>query len=280
MNINQQEIKPNIFEFHSYREFLNKLFDYVKSQDGEFSMRGLARKSQLAASLLPMVLSGNRVLTRKSLQKLLPHLPGLDENEKTYLSLLRDIEDGSSAQIRMSALKQMQRHQQFRENKEAEFEVYKYMGKWYIPVIRELVATEGFKFDAKWIQKKLAHHIPLSEINTAMEFLKKFHFVKRRNDGSYALPQKNVDCTGGVFQVVLADFHRQMLDLAAASINKTEKEKRNLSCYTFALPEKNFPRVRQILKNAEEQLAALEAESEDKDTVYHVEFAAFPLTRG
>jgi uncharacterized protein (TIGR02147 family) len=131
--------------------------------------------------------------------------------------------------------------------------------------IRELAATKDFQLDAKWIQKRLNKHVPVAQIEKALEFLIDNDFLIKTADGKVIYPSKKLECSGGVFQIALAQFHREMLELASESIDRVQKTERNLTGYTFAIPKKSFHKVKDILAEAERQIAALES-SESKES--------------
>lgn len=272
-------IKPDIFSYHDYREFLRDLFDYLKSQDKENSLRGIAKRAQLSAGYLPLVLSGNRSLSQESLDKILPHID-LKNNEESFLRLLLTLGESKSQEDRSKALSQIQKYTVYQNKNPKELEIYRYLTKWYIVAIRELAATENFKVDAKWIQSRLVHHVPLADIEKSLEFLIEFEFLKKDQKGHYTLANKSMNCLGGVFQIALADYHRVMLDLAEQSIDKTEKAKRNLQGYTFPISSENISVVNKILEEALAKIAEIESAQKKSQEVYHVGFSLFPLTKG
>ena len=84
---------------------------------------------------------------------------------------------------------------------------------------------------------------------------------------------------GGIFKIALGKFHREMLHLAAASLDNTSSEQRTTTGYTFAIPESGFAKVKEILDEALKKIAALNFGETELDTVYHVALSAFPLTK-
>ncbi|MDZ4661150.1 MAG: TIGR02147 family protein [Pseudomonadota bacterium] len=269
--------KPDVFGYHDYREFLRDLFNYLKSRNSENSQRGIAKLASLSPGYLPLVLSGARSLTEKSLDKILPHIE-LKDNEKSFLRLLLILGESKSQTHRSQALNQIQKYHIYQNKNPKELETYRYLTKWYIVAIRELAATENFKADAKWIQSRLVHHVPLVDIERALEFLIEFKFLHKGQKGQYVLAQKNMNCLGGVFQIALADYHREMLSLAEQSIDKTDKEKRNLQGYTFPVALENISKVNKIIEEALAKIADLEGAQKKSEEVYHVSFSLFPLT--
>ena len=79
--------KPDIFLYHDHLSFLKDWIAYLKKTRTSFSMRELAKKSQIASGYIPMILSGKRELTEKAFQKIVSELH-LNPEEKLLSSLL------------------------------------------------------------------------------------------------------------------------------------------------------------------------------------------------
>ncbi len=273
----QQKTRPEVFAHHDYREFLQAWIEYNKNLDGSKTLRALSRNADLSPGYLPLVLSGQRSLSEKALKKLMPHL-GLKPQEQSYLKILVALGEARSQEERSHALKQIQRFEAYKDKNTSELEVHKYLSRWYLVTIRELVATEGFKWNAKFIQGRLKRHVPVSEIEKAMGFLTKHGFVAVDKNGLASLPNKSLKCEGGVYQIALGDYHREMLNLAVESIDQTEKDARYLSGYTFAVAKENIDAAKEILDEAKKKIVELEQKQKSADSVYHVELSFFPLS--
>jgi uncharacterized protein (TIGR02147 family) len=269
--------RPDIFAFHDYREYLGRWFSYLKNLDESKTLRAISRDSELSPGYLPLVLSGQRSLTTKSLKKILPQL-SLKPNEQSYLKLLVNLGEARTQEGRSQALRQIQRFGSYKNNNNRELEVHKYLSHWYLVAIRELVSVAGFEWDAKWIQGKLTRHVGVYDIEKAMAFLLQHGFVIVDKDNKATLPSKSLKCEGGIYQIALGDYHREMLQLAAESIDSTEKDLRSLTGYTFAVKKENLDEVKKILADAQNKIVELEQKQKSADAVYHVELSFFPLS--
>lgn len=271
--------KPDVFRFHDYREFLTAQIAFLKSSS-KLSQRALAKKSNLSAAYLPLVLSGKRTLTAESLLKLLPHL-GLDGEEKRYLELLRTLSESTSMESRYESFEQIKEMRGYRHLNPQEVETYQYLSQWFIVAIREMATLPGFNLNPQWIQSKLRSPTRLGEIRNAIDFLLTHGYVIQSPNGKITLPEKDLDCVGGIFRLALGKFHAQMLDVTRELMTHTPREERKLSGYTFAGSKEGFSKVRDILDNALDEIRKVE-EKDAKQTehVYHVTVMAVPLTGG
>ena len=274
--------KPNIFNYHDYRAFIADWLPFMKSTTKRFSLRKLAEAADLSPALLSLVMSKKRTLTERAASQLAPAL-GLNESEQAYFGHLARLSEAPSQEERTKAYQSLQRFQNYRSTNQREIETFNYLSKWYYVAIRELAAHPRFSDDPEWIQNQLVPKVALEDIRAALKFLFDNRFLEKK-EGRVRQTQRNVECMNGVFQLSLNQFHKQILELAIGSIDEIEKEKRNLTGYSFFIRQESYPEIVSILEEAMEKLKALEArdlkkpEGRDQATVYHAELIAFPMT--
>lgn len=265
----------NVFKYYDYREALFAIINNLKTEK-KISMRTVARNAGFSPGFLPQVLSGDKNLSHNSALKLVSVFELADADQSYFLWLVK-LSESNSQKERINALKQLLRFHDFKNQSPQEAEVYQYLSNWYYVAIRELVATDNFKEDIKWIQKQLFTHVPAPNIKKALEFLERNNFISRNKAGRLVQSNKNVHCDGGIFRLVLGQFHRNMLELASQSIDRCQRDQRSLTGFTFSIPINKFNEVREILATAEKKLADLDTQKVSADSVYHVCLAAFPL---
>lgn len=273
-----EAIKPDIYRYHDYRQFLNDWIKYRKNTEAHFSLRFLARKSNVAVGYLSMILSGERKMLHETLEKIAKPLK-LSVSEKSYLELLRTVAESESTLTKHEALEKLRRFRNYREVNTKEIEVYRYLTHWYYVAIREMVNLPDFKADAGWIQSKLRNKVSLKEIKEALDFLLDNGYLEKSPDGRIRAVEKELLCLSGVYRLALTQFHREMLELASASLDNSSVEERDITGYTLAIPKEKLEELKQICFAFLRQLSNLENKSLPADSVYHVAVAAFPLTR-
>lgn len=272
--------RPDIFSFHDYQLFLVEYIRFLKSEKKGFSLRKLALQSGLSSKYLPMVLSGQRPLSQDALKKMMPFLD-LIANEVSFLEALHVLGTTSFQEERIEALNRMKRFHQFQKYHQHESEAYEYLTKWYYYTIRELASDPEFQLEARWIQSRLRHPVPLSEIENAIRFLLKHSFLETDPTGKVVPPEKQIRAQGGVYKVALAQYHKDCLSLAAKSIENATSEERYLAGHTFAIPASKFNDVRILIDQTIEKIQDIikSTGQAPADSVYHMEMALFPLTK-
>ena len=147
-------MRPDIFQHHDIREFLQEHFAYLKMQDPQFSLRNLAVRAGLSVGILPDIMSRKVTLTAKALEKIVPFLE-IPKNEIVFLNWLRELSEGHTHEERAHAYKNIRRHGRYSHAQKKELESYQYLSKWYYPVIREMANWPDFQLEAKWVRARL-----------------------------------------------------------------------------------------------------------------------------
>ena len=275
--------KPNVFKYHDYRVYLKDWIESRKSVDSKFSLRKLAQTAGLTPGYLSMVLSGERVLSGKSLAKILPELQ-LNKTERSFFEAMHLLGTSDSEEVRLEAFHRMSQFTAYSKSNQKESETYQYLNHWYHLAIRELTAHPEFKLDAEWIRSKLRIKISLSEINDAISFLVKGRFIEINTDGTITPPDRNIDCSGGVYRISLTQYHRQMFKLAEQSLHNTRDTERNIMGHTFSVSPDKYSQVKDVIHEAIQKIQEISDRKEPgtntkKTAVYHIELALFPLTK-
>ena len=104
-------------------------------------------------------------------------------------------------------------------------------------------------------------------------------YIKTDGKGGVLPPDaKALECTSDVYRVALAQFHREVFELAAKAVQDVPRDKRNIQGHTFALNGENYGKAQAILEEAIEKVRRLGEDEKNGDAVYHMEIALFPMT--
>ncbi len=270
--------RPEIFKYSDYRTFLKDWLVFKKASQSKFSLRGLSRQAGLASGYLPMVTGGKRELSQAALSKLIPFL-GLNPAEQSFFENLLVLGISDSHEARVIAIERMQDYKKYQTHNQKDNEVYTYLSHWYYVAIREMADLAGFQLEAEWIQSKLNYSVPLKDIKDAIEFLKINEYLKINEKGEVIPPEKSLNCSGPIYRMALAKFHREIFDLAIQSIDRVNSSDRNIQGHTMAVSSEGFLKAQDILNEAIEKIREIGRAEQNGDRVYHLEVALFPFTR-
>lgn len=269
-------VRPNIFTYFDPVQFLNDWFEFLRKTNGQINLNHVAKKSGLSISNVSMILNKQRPLTEKSLQKMTPLLK-LNSQEKEYLNHLRIIDQSEDQMVRIDSLRSLIKLAKNNNGSTHDLNIFEYLTAWYKVAIFELVNLADFELEAGWIQKRLIKKIPLIEITEAIEFLKDHKFIGLNENKKWVQLKKDMNCQGGIYRLSLSEFHRQIFELAHASIESVARDDRMIMGQTMALSAQDFENLKKIINEAVLKMNEVNKNDSEKKSVYHIEIAAFPL---
>ena len=184
-----------------------------------------------------------------------------------------------SRESKLRALDRMRKYASYRRKNPVEADFFEYVGRWYHLAIREMARLPEFKADPEWIRPRLKVKVPTPVIRRALEFLLEHGYLQTGPDGTTTTSKETLKVESEVFKGAMIQFHKQMFGLATESMDNSTGAERNILGYTFALGPESYSRAKKIIDQALSDLVELEQSTADKETIYQVELALFPLTR-
>ena len=270
-------LQVDVFAYFEYRSFLRDAYGDLKQRQPGFSYRWFARRAGMTSpNFLKLVIDGKRNLTAASAEKFAGALE-LTSDETAFFRELVGFAQAKSAAEKNRHFDRIGAYRQHRAVCALERHQFEYLSHWWYPAIRELVACQGFVEDPEWIAGHLVPAISPAQARQALELLHALGFVERDERGR--LRQKTPLLSTGpeVRSLAVGNFHRQMMERAAASIELCERAERDISGVTVALSAESFQRVKQKIVELRAELLALSAGDGQPTRVVQVNFQLFPL---
>ncbi len=270
---------PDLFSYLDYRHYLKDYYREQKEKKGsQFSFRTFSRQAGLSSpNFLQLVMEGKRNLGPDGIErfgKALKH----NKEETAYFSNLVHFNQSSTDDERNEWYKRLATSRKYREIREIENNYFVYYSHWYYSAVRELVLLSDFREDPEWIAKKLSPRITPREAKVALELLLKMEFVKRDKTGRLVQSERNIATAREVQSLAIANYHRQMMNLAAESIERTPGEKRDISSLTLCLSKDKFKEAKRRIQEFRRELNILLSDDTRSDAVYQLNFQIFNLS--
>lgn len=268
----------DLFKYLDYRRFLKDYYAAQKAKKGSaFSFRSFARLAGLSSpNFLKLVMDGKRNLGPDGIKSFAKALK-LGKEEAAYFENLVHFNQCSTDDERNEWYKRLSASKKYREIKEIEKDYFVYFSRWYYAAIREMVLLPEFKEDSDWISRKLSPPITVKEAETALELLQKLGFLKREK-GRLVQSEKNISTAREIISLAIANFHRQMMQRAMESIDRTKPEKRDISSLTVALSPEKFQEAKRRIQEFRRELNVLLSEDGSPKSVYQINFQLFNLS--
>ncbi len=231
------------------------------AKNPQYSIRSFARSSGISHTVLSLVLSGKRRLSKKASMQLAQHLElAPDHTEKVMRHFATSTEPSDYEELSLDA-----------------FEV---ISDWYHYAILSALELPNAKWDARWFAKQFG--IQILEAKLAMERLQRLKLVEEKNGpgkGQWKQTSKPIKVDNTTSTAATRKFHKQLLARAIDAIDLNKIDERDFSSTTFAMDPSLIPfAAAKIRKFRRELVAELEAKG-TAGAVYNITMQLFPVTK-
>lgn len=240
----------------SAEELLRQTLAQRCAKNPQYSIRAFAKSSGISHTVLSLVLSGKRKLSKKATQIL-----------ADYLEL--------SSQERMNLLK-AEKVIGTTDFQDLSLDTFEVISDWYHYAILSLLELPNAVFEAKWIAKQLGIKVLSAKI--AIDRLKKLKLVELDSAGLWKQSGNPIKIDNKISTAATKKFHKQLLTRASESIDKDAIEVRDFSSITFTLDPNQMEYAKNRLRDFRRELMReLEAMGEPS-AVYNMTIQLYPVT--
>lgn len=268
---------PDVFAYLDYRGYLRALYDSRKRRGASY--RSFARRAGLRSpNYLKLIIDGDRNLSA-SMADQFARACDLDDAGRRYFVLLVAFNQARTSEARArahTALRRARGPSRFAALDEA---LDAYHSLWYLPAIRELVASPHFREDARWLSRQLLPPITAAEARRSLALLVEIGLLVRDERGKLRQARATVTTGPEARSRQLKSFHRTMMDHAKSSIERIAAEERDISGLTLCLGEHGLSLVKKAIQRFRQELLELSELEQDGRQVVQLNFQLFPLTR-
>ncbi|MDO5575865.1 MAG: TIGR02147 family protein [Fibrobacter sp.] len=267
----------SIYIYFDYRKYLTDSFEDKKRLNSSLSLRAIAEKIGINSGTLVRILKGERNISTKRIP-LFTNFLKLKGKETLYFTKLVEFNQAKNNEFRRQLYDQLTGlRNEYR--KPINPDKYDYYENWYNAAIRELLNFFPFDGNIDEIAKMIEPEILPSQAKKSITTLQRINFIKKADNGCYK-PEQNFVTTGATWRSVAIDsFQKSMMELGTASFDKIKKEDRDFSTMTVCLSKEGFAKVKQVLKRAREEIAAIEEADKLCNRVFQLNFQLFPLSK-
>jgi uncharacterized protein (TIGR02147 family) len=267
----------DVFDYLDYRAFLRDFYVHKKETQRGFSHRAFSRRAGLASpNHLKRVMEGDRNLTAEMATRFAKAC-GLDGEAAEYFENLVGFNQARSATERNQKYARLTGYRQYRRLHKLELAHAAYHATWYLPAIRELAARKDFEADPAWIAKRLVPAITVAEAKRGLATIRELGLLEER-DGKVVRSEAVVSTGSEMPALHIANYHRAMMERAAASIDIVPSASRDISSLTMCLDEDGLRRVKERIQRFRRELIELEMLVDDPAQVIQINFQLFPLS--
>ncbi len=269
--------KPaSVFDYLDYRELLRDRLAARKVENPAFSLRYVAGKTGLSASLLTRVLKGQRNLNPAAAVHL-AKVFGLQEAERDFLETLILFGQAKSHAEKSHFLDKILRIRATKVRTLGEDKA-EYFRAWYYSALRELLNFYPFIDDYGKLARMLRPSIKVEEARKAMKFLLDTGMVEKAADGTYKLTEAIVSSGDRIRAQLVNNLHITMAELAIRAIQEMQPAERDFSSLTLSLSPATLEAVKAKIRKFRKEILEMARQDEQVSGVYQVNFQVFPLS--
>jgi len=270
----------HIFEYLDVRKYLRDTYEARKAQGRGFSYRAFSRKAGLKSpNHLKRVIDGERDLTM-DMAVVYAEALGLEGEEARYFQDLAAFSRAKTTPEKNDVYRRLSNTRGYQQVHRLDAAQAAYHANWYVPVVREMASLPGFQADPAWIAPRLQPSISRTEAEEALKILTSLGMLVSGRGGKLA-PKDAVVSTGAETRGLhIVNFHRAMLQRAAASMDLLAAAERDISSLTFKTNEEGVAALKQRLQVFRQELVAFLSEKENQgDRVVQFNMQMFPLSK-
>ena len=265
-----------VFEYLDYRDILKEAFEERKAGFPLFSYRMLAESFGLDTSNVFRILQGDAHLPARCQSRAIEFL-GLSGRSSEYFLLLIAYARERNAKARKEILEQAMALRDVSRRKLVDQELAYYRDWWVVAVRSMLEVVDGRVRPAE-IAARLSPSVTEAEVAKALELLLDLGLAKKASSERFVLSEVHLTAGGEKKTEAVRGFQRQILALAAESLERFPREQRDVSTITFAVDQSAFVEIREMLRECRRQVQKRIEESKNPDRVLQLAMALFPLS--
>ncbi|MBN2196763.1 MAG: TIGR02147 family protein [Polyangiaceae bacterium] len=268
----------NVFEYLDYRAYLRDHYAERKANEYGFSHRAFSRRAGLrSTNYLKLVMDGERNLTPEMAHQFAAGC-GLKGTAADYFCELVAFNQAQSTAERNRCHERLGRFRQYRAIHQLEAAQAVYHSTWYLPAIRELAARPDFVAEPRWIARVLTPRISAEEAEKALETLLKLGLLLRDDEGRIRQADALVTTGPGPLGHHIVNYHRAMLERAAAAIDEIPREEREISSLTLCVSHDVLLDLKERIREFRRELLQLAELGGPPERVVQLNFQLFPLS--
>ncbi|MCB9060200.1 MAG: TIGR02147 family protein [Halobacteriovoraceae bacterium] len=272
-------IRPNVFAYANYKQYIEDMMSYKKGLSPNYSYRKLSKDCGYTTSdHFRQIIKGKKKMGQGGPEKIIKVF-NLKTKEGQFFKDLVDFNQAKNHEQRNKYLKTLLTYEEFRLKNPLMEAQYLYFSKWYYLAIRELAQIISFKDDPEWIASALNPAISPAQAVEALINLQKLEYLERNEFGFLVQGGgKTIDMSGEIFSTGAINYHFEMIDKAKESIERFDREHRNLTTLTIPFNLSRMEKMKELIYEFQKQLIEQFEGDVENDQIYQLNIQCFPLS--
>lgn len=268
-----------IYAYQDFRSYLRDYQEHKQLHGRAFSVRGFLKKAGIGSpSFFSQVLAGERNLTERTLGQFLLALQLPPQEADYFRALVRFTQARSSEekQFQYARMHEIAGSAKVRTVGESSFGFYE---KWYIPVLRELLCLHATPDNAAEIGRSLHPPIGATEVRQATRRLLELGFLIRTPEGKYQQTEPLLSTGFEVHSMAVRQFNKQMVELAAQSLDGVPVPERSVTGVTMAVSAATYRLITEEIRTLQDRILQLVESDPEANRIYQLNVLLFPVSK-
>lgn len=271
--------QPSVFDYLDFRLYLKDMFSYRKTTKKGYSYRVFSAKAGFASpNFLKLVIEGKRNLTSESIARMALGF-SIKKQERVYFENLVFMNQASTHELKDYYYKKLISTRTDGGIRKLDKTTYNYFSEWYYPAVRELVEIFAPGASAKDIAHALNPPVSVAKAEKALSDLSELGLIHKDETGGWKQTDRVVSTGPEVESMLVANFHKKMMTLAAESIDRSPASTRDISGLTLSVPRDRILELKKRIAAFRKELLTEFASDPDGNTVAQLNIQMFPLTK-
>lgn len=271
-------MKVSLFHFLDYRKFLKEWYQEAKKSRSGFSFRSFSKRAGFQSpNFFKLVMDGDRNLTEESLTKFMIGLK-LNKQEQEFFRHLVFFNQAKNQKQKDFYYQKLLRSRKFNQLKPVDKDHFDYCSTWYHPVVRELIASQGFDGTPEWLASHISPEITSAQARKSLEVLEKLGFIQKTSKGKWKQTSSLVSTGAEVTSLALFNYHLNMLDLTKEILENVPAKRRDISSMTLGVVKERVPQLKKKIQEFRKEIMEFVSTDENPDEVVQMNIQLFPLT--
>ena len=267
-----------IFEYDSFRTYLQDYCAYRKSKESSFSMRSFENRLNVSNGYLTRIIKGEKSCSPDLITRFVQCLK-LRKREATYFDLLVRYEQAKKETARQYLYERLlhSRPSRVPSIDKGQYELFQ---ESHHVKLHALVSVLKIKANNSYqhIGQMLSPVISTSKVKASFDLLLKLGLIAIK-DGYLTVTDRNLSTGKNPRDLTLRRFLTNSLEEAMHALNAGDESEREVSIMTLSLSEKSYSTILEKMAELRKEIHTIVQNDNDTDQVYQMGMFTIPVSQ-
>ncbi len=276
-------MKPNIFEFTDYRQYIKAFYEAQKERNPHFSFQVFCNNAGFPnKGFVHNVIYGVKNLSRLSAMKFSVGMR-LTKSESDFFECLVFFNQAGSVKEKNHYFEKLTSVRPMTPEASVAKKVadhqFSFYSTWYGSAIRSLIDMFPEKSDDfTWIGNNLHPRLSSVLVRKTVKTMLTLGLLERKS-GRLKVKDKTITTGREAQNLAVAHFHKEMMRLAQQALAELPSDKRQVTGLTLGISRTAYQQICEDIFALQEKILRFAERDEGADSVYQLNFQLFPLSK-